>query len=160
MLEPACTWVARGLHGLLRVPTAGKLCRPIAGRARESQLALPAASAANLCHVFWALAVILLAFAGFTIIVVKLRRRAPTRDDSGDAVDSANSGRRIDLEQLKGFVYVGAAALALLALAVILMGLFANRNGRAEGLAVLGFFGYAAYLVAATAVLYVISRKG
>jgi hypothetical protein len=59
----------------------------------------------------------------------------------------------------KGFVYVGAAALALLALAVILMGLFANRNGRAEGLAVLGFFGYAAYLVAATAVLYVMSRK-
>jgi hypothetical protein len=40
------------------------------------------------------------------------------------------------------------------------MGLFANRNGRAEGLAVLGFFGYAAYLVAATAVLYVMSRKG
>lgn len=126
----------------------------------ESRLALAAASAANLCHVFWALAVILLAFAGFTIIVVKLRRPAPTRDDSGDAVDSANSGRRIDLEQLKGFVYVGAAALALLAVAVILMGLFANRNGRAEGLAVLGFFGYAAYLVAATAVLYVISRKG
>ncbi len=138
----------------------GELCTPFPGRARESQLALPSASAANLCHVFWALAVILLAFAGFTIIVVKLRRPARTGDDSGEAVDSANSGRRIDLEQLKGFVYVGAAALALLALAVILMGLFANRNGRAEGLAVLGFFGYAAYLVAATAVLYVMSRKG
>ena len=39
------------------------------------------------------------------------------------------------------------------------MGLFGNRTGRAEGLAVLGFFGYAAYLVAATLVLYVISRK-
>ena len=160
MSEPTCTRVASGLLGLLRVPTAGKLCRPVAGRAGESRLALPAVSAANLCHVFWALAVILLAFAGFTIIVVKLRRPAPARDDSGDVVDSANSGRRIDLEQLKGFVYVGAAALALLAVAVILMGLFANRNGRAEGLAVLGFFGYAAYLVAATAVLYVISRKG
>jgi hypothetical protein len=110
--------------------------------------------------VFWALAVILLAFAGFTVIVVKVRRPARTGDESGEAVDSANSGRRIDLEQLKGFVYVGAAALALLALAVILMGLFANRNGRAEGLAVLGFFGNAAYLVAATAVLYVMSRKG
>jgi hypothetical protein len=127
---------------------------------RESQLALPAASATSLCHVFWALAVILLAFAGFTVIVVKVRRPARTGDESGEAVDSANSGRRIDLEQLKGFVYVGAAALALLALAVILMGLFANRNGRAEGLAVLGFFGNAAYLVAATAVLYVMSRKG
>ena len=28
----------------------------------------------TLCHVFWALAVILLAFAGFTVIVVRLRR--------------------------------------------------------------------------------------
>jgi hypothetical protein len=146
--------------GLLHVQTAGQLCSPFAGRVRESQLALPAGSAANLCHVFWALAVILLAFAGFTLIVVKLRRPARTRDDSGEALDRANSGRRIDLEQLKGFVYVGAAALVLLAVAVILMGLFANRNGRAEGLAVLGFFGYAAYLVAATAVLYVMSRKG
>ena len=34
-------------------------------------------------------------------------------------------------------MYVGAGALALLAVAVILMGLFANRTGRAEGLAVL-----------------------
>jgi hypothetical protein len=49
--------------------------------------------------------------------------------------------------------------LALLAIAVIAMGLFANRSGRAEGLAVLGFFGYAAYLVAATVVLYVMRRK-
>ena len=46
----------------------------------------------------------------------------------------------IDLEQLRGFVYVGAGALALLAIAVIAMGLFANRSGRAEGLAVLGLF--------------------
>ena len=157
MLEPACTWVARGLHGLLRVPTAGKLRRPFAGRARESQLALPAASAANLCHVFWALAVILLAFASFTVIVVRLRHPASAADDSSEA--SPDTGRRIDHEQLRGFVYVGAGALALLAVAVILMGLFGNRTGRAEGLAVLGFFGYLAYLVAATLVLYVMGRK-
>jgi hypothetical protein len=49
--------------------------------------------------------------------------------------------------------------LALLAIAVVAMGLFANRSGRAEGLAVLGLFGYAVYLVAATVMLYVISRK-
>jgi hypothetical protein len=67
---------------------------------------------------------------------------------------------RIDPEQLRGFVYVGAGALVLLAVAVILMGLFWTRSGRAEGLAVLGFFGYAAYLIAATVVLYVTSRKG
>ena len=111
-------------------------------------------------HVFWALAVILLAFAGFTVVVVRLRQPARTSDDSSDAANRASTkARSIDLEQLKGFVYVGAAALALLAVAVILMGLFANRSGRAEGLAVLGFFGYAAYLVAATVVLYVLSRK-
>ncbi len=109
---------------------------------------------------FWALAMILLAFAGFTVIVVKLRR--PVRaadDDSNEAATTADLGRRIDLEQLRGFVYVGAGALALLAVGVVLMGLFANRTGRAEGLAVLGFFGYAAYLIAAIVVLYGTSRK-
>jgi hypothetical protein len=109
--------------------------------------------------VFWALAVILLAFAGFTVIVVRLRRPARAGDASAGAEGGSGRERRIDLEQLKGFVYVGAGALALLAVAVILMGLFANRSGRAEGLAVLGFFGYAAYLVAATVVLYLMSRK-
>ena len=106
---------------------------------------------------FWALAVILLAFAGFTVVVVRLRQTTRAADETGPT-DRPSPGR-IDVEQLKGFVYVGAAALTLLALAVILMGLFANRSGRAEGLAVLGFFGYAAYLVAATVLLYVMSRK-
>jgi len=109
--------------------------------------------------VFWALAVILLAFAGFTVIVVRLRRPASAADDPSEATASPDVGRRIDHEQLRGFVYVGAGALALLAVAVILMGLFGNRTGRAEGLAVLGFFGYLTYLVAATVVLYVMSRR-
>ena len=103
---------------------------------------------------FWALAVILLAFAGFTVVVVRLRRPIRVGDDSNQTAK-----RRIDLEQLSGFVYVGAAALALLAVAVIVIGLFANRNGRAEGLAVLGFFGYVAYLAAAAVVLYVMNRR-
>ena len=114
---------------------------------------------ANLCLVFWALAVILLAFAGFTVIVVRLRRRVGSDDEPREATVSTDQERRIDLDQLKGFVYVGAGALTLLAVAVILMGLFANENGRAEGLAVLGLFGYAAYLGAATVVLYVMRRK-
>jgi hypothetical protein len=109
--------------------------------------------------VFWALAVILLAFAGFTVIVVKRRRPVGATEDSTEVTSRPSPGWRIDLEQLKGFVYVGAGALALLAIAVILMGLFGNRSGRAEGLAVLGFFGYAAYLAAAILVLYVMSRK-
>ena len=102
---------------------------------------------------------ILLAFAGFTVIVVKLRRPVRAADDSNEAATTADLERRIDLEQLRGFVYVGAGALALLAVGVVLMGLFANRTGRAEGLAVLGFFGYAAYLIAAIVVLYGTSRK-
>jgi hypothetical protein len=121
--------------------------------------ALEMEGAATLCHVFWALAVILLAFAAFTVIVVRLRRTVRATDEANDVTGGSSPGRRIDLEQLKGFVYVGAAALALLAVAVILMGLFANRSGRAEGLAILGFFGYAAYLGAATLVLYVLTRK-
>ena len=119
----------------------------------------PASSAATLSHVFWALAVILLAFAGFTVVVVRLRRPVPAADEPSEATASAGQVRRFDLDQLRGFVYVGAGALAGLAVAVILMGLFANRNGRAEGLAVLGFFGYAAYLATATLVLYVMSRR-
>ncbi|HZL74444.1 MAG TPA: hypothetical protein VFB83_03630 [Propionibacteriaceae bacterium] len=108
---------------------------------------------------FWALAVILLAFAGFTVIVVSLRRPSRATAEPSETTTSTNPGRRIDPEQLRGFVYVGAGALVLLAVAVILMGLFGTRSGRAEGLAVLGFFGYAAYLVAATLVLYATSRK-
>jgi hypothetical protein len=113
--------------------------------------------------VFWALAVILLAFAGFTVVVVRLGRSMgrPVRgaDEPSEAAGRPGQVRRIDLDQLRGFVYVGAGALALLAVAVILTGLFANQSGRAEGLAVLGFFGYAAYLTTATVVLYVMSRK-
>ncbi len=108
---------------------------------------------------FWALAVILLAFAGFTVLVVRLRRPERATDHAHDDDGASNPATRIDLEQLRGFVYVGAGALALLAIAVVAMGLFANRSGRAEGLAVLGLFGYAVYLVAATVMLYVISRK-
>jgi hypothetical protein len=102
---------------------------------------------------------ILLAFAGFTVIVVRLRQPAGATDNPAEMTNRPGRGRRIDLEQLKGFVYVGAGALALLAVAVILLGVFGNRSGRAEGLAVLGFFGYAAYLTAAAVVLYVMSDK-
>ena len=109
---------------------------------------------------FWALAVILIAFAAFTVIVVRLRRPARTSEDSNGPLHPANPQQRIDPEQLKGFIYVGAVALALLAVAVIVMGLLADRSGRAEGLAVLGFFGYAAYLGAAAVLLHIMSRRG
>ena len=96
---------------------------------------------------FWALALILLAFAGFSVLVIRLRRPA------------ANQDARFDIEQLKGFVYVGAGALVLLAVAVVIVGLVSGPTGRAEALAVLGFFGYALYLIAAAVVLFVMARR-
>jgi hypothetical protein len=95
---------------------------------------------------FWALAVILLAFAGFTVVVMGRRPPSPVRDPY------------FDLDQLKGFVYVGSASLAALAVAVVIVGLVTAPNGVAEGLAVLGFFGYLLYMMAATLILYLSAR--
>ena len=78
---------------------------------------------------FWALALILLAFAGFSLLVIRMRR------------PSASRSGRLDVEELKGFVEVGAAALFLLAVAVVIVGLVSGPSGGAEALAVLGFFG-------------------
>ena len=47
----------------------------------------------------------------------------------------------------------------LLAIAVIIIGLVAGPSGRAEALAVLGFFGYGLYLSSAAVVLYVMARR-
>jgi hypothetical protein len=99
--------------------------------------------------VFWALAVIMLAFAGFSVLVIRRPRPAPAHD--------ANS--RLDVEQLKGFVYVGAAVLALMSVTVITTGLLDAGSGRAEALAVLGFFGYALYLLTSAAALYLMARR-
>jgi hypothetical protein len=99
--------------------------------------------------VFWALAVILLAFAGFSVLVI--RRPRPTQ------VYDPNS--RLDVDQLKGFVYVGAAVLALVSVIVITTGLLDSSSGRAEALAVLGLFGYALYLLTSAAALYLMTRR-
>lgn len=96
---------------------------------------------------FWPLAVILVAVAGFGVLVV-LRRPAGGRDQDQPGLDP---------DQLKGFVLVGAAALALLALAVVVIGLLDHTNGRAEALAVLGFLAYGVYL--ATAVAIMLARR-
>ena len=98
---------------------------------------------------FWALAVIMLAFAGFSVLVIRRPRPAQAHD--------ANS--RLDVEQLRGFVYVGAAVLALVSVTVITIGLLDSSSGRAEGLAVLGFFGYALYLLTSAAALYLMTRR-
>jgi hypothetical protein len=47
----------------------------------------------------------------------------------------------------------------LLAGAVIVLGLLNDGNGRAEGVAVLGFFAYAVYLAAAGLITYAMARR-
>jgi hypothetical protein len=97
--------------------------------------------------VYWALALILIAVAAFSAVVALLPRRA---DASGWTFDSV---------QLRGFLYVGAGAMALLALAVIIVGLTRSHSGVAEALAVLGFFGYALYLGAAALIVLLGQRR-
>lgn len=95
---------------------------------------------------FWPLALILLAVAAFGVLVI--RRRRP-------AVD----GSRIDTQQIDGFVYVGSAALVVLAVGVVVLGLLDDRNGRAESVAVLGFLAYGLYLLAAGVITYASTRR-
>ena len=96
---------------------------------------------------FWALATILLAYAAFSTVIMA---RRPARTTPSPSVDA---------EQVKGFVYVGAAALVLLAIAVVTLGLVSAGSGRAEGLTVLGFLGYALYMGAAAGVVWFMSRR-
>jgi hypothetical protein len=91
--------------------------------------------------VFWALALILVAVAAFSIGVALLPRR------------SNAPSRVFEPVQLRAFLYVGAGALILLAIAVIIIGMTDDRTGVAEALAVLGFFGYALYLGAAVLII-------
>ena len=98
---------------------------------------------------FWALALILLAAAGFSVFVIRRPRPGSAyRPDS-----------RFDVEQLKGFVYVGAAVLAVVSVIVITTGLHDATSGRAEAVAVLGFFGYALYLLTSAAAVYLMARR-
>jgi hypothetical protein len=97
--------------------------------------------------VYAAFALLIAAFAGFSVLVLR-RRPADQRSEPG-----------LDVEQLKGFIYVGAVALLMLALTVVIVGVAMGHTGRAEAIGVLGFFGYALYLTAATVVLYVMARR-
>lgn len=78
-------------------------------------------------------ALLLLTLAVFTVVVVRRRGRV-----SDEAI---------------GFTYVGAAALTLVAVAVVLVGLLSPVVGQAEGLALLGLATYVVYLFAAWVVV-------
>ena len=79
-------------------------------------------------------AVLLLALAGCTALVVRRR---------GAAIS----------EEALGFAVIGAAGLGLLAVAVLVVGRLSAVPGRAEGLALLGLGGFVVYLLAAWVVL-------
>ncbi len=95
---------------------------------------------------FWPLAVILVAVAAFGVLVARRRRPVPL-------------GSNVDPAQVNGFVYVGSAALVVLAVGVVVLGLLNDRNGRAESVAVLGFLAYGLYLVAALAINHSLIRR-
>jgi hypothetical protein len=79
-------------------------------------------------------ALLLLALAGCTVLVVRRR---------GAAIS----------EEALGFAVIGAAGLGLLAVAVLVVGRLSVVPGRAEGLALLGLGGFVIYLLAAWVVL-------
>ena len=91
------------------------------------------------------LAGLLLALAGFTAAVVHR--------------SAGRAGPRLDTDQLRGFCYVGAAALVLVAVVVVIVGVVRPGTGMAEGTALLGFFGYVVYLGVTAVVLGWTARR-
>ncbi len=84
-------------------------------------------------------ALLLLALAGCTLLVVRRR---------GAAVS----------EEALGFAVIGAVGLGLLAVAVLVLGRLSTMPGRAEGLALLGLGAFVVYLLAAWVVLVWVQR--
>ena len=92
---------------------------------------------------FWAQAVILLALAAFLVTVLAFRRPPSPR---------RSSDPQLDLDQIRGFGYVGAGALTLLAVGVVVLGLL-GRPGYGQAVGMLGLFAFFTYLAAAAVIL-------
>ena len=65
----------------------------------------------------------------------------------------------MDLEQVQGFVFVGSGALAVLGVAVLVLGLV-GRGGPAEAMGVLGLIAYLVYLLVAVVLIRRTARRG
>ena len=96
------------------------------------------------------LALLVVATALFSAGVVWRRTRRPAGPPEPGAVD---------LEQVQGFVLVGSGALALLGVAVLVVGLV-GRPGPAEAMAVLGLLAYLVYLAVAVLLIRRTARRG
>ena len=73
-------------------------------------------------------------------------------------VRHTSAASSVDLEQVQGFVFVGSGALALLGVAVLVLGL-AGRAGPAEAMGVLGLVADLAYLVGAVLLIRRTARR-
>jgi hypothetical protein len=82
-----------------------------------------------------ALALLLLVLGGFTAVVARRMRPGAST------------------EQVRGFCYVGAVACLAVGVAAMIVGLLAGQGQLAEGIAMLGLFGYVVYLLAALTIL-------
>jgi hypothetical protein len=93
--------------------------------------------------VYGVLVVIMLATATFTVLVFRRTRGA------GSSVRA----------QLESFGYLGACALALVAAAVLVLGLAGVSGGRPEQLAMIGLFAFVLYLGIAYVVAQVLGNR-
>ena len=64
----------------------------------------------------------------------------------------------VDMEQVQGFVFVGSGALAVLGVAVLVLGLL-GRTGPAEAMGVLGLLAYLVYLLVAVLLIRRTARR-
>lgn len=64
----------------------------------------------------------------------------------------------VDLEQVQGFVFVGSGALAVLGVAVLVLGL-TGHGGSAEAAGVLGLLAYLVYLMVAVLLIRRTARR-
>lgn len=96
------------------------------------------------------LALLVLAVALFSAGVVRRRVR-------GAATTQPVPGG-LDLDQLQGFVLVGAGTLVLLAVGVVVLGLV-GREGQAEAAGVLGLIAYLLYLLIAVGLIRRTARR-
>jgi hypothetical protein len=77
---------------------------------------------------------------------------------ASSAPQRRSTDRGASAERLRGFLVVGAAALVLWSVVVVVSGVVNDRAARAEGLGMLAFFAYPFYLLGALA-LEQLSRR-
>jgi hypothetical protein len=94
--------------------------------------------------VYPVLALMLLAVAGFTVLVI---RRSSRVSEAGGL-------------HLESFGYVGAAVMLIMAGVVVVVGVLADQAASAEALAMVALFAFVLYMLVAYAITGYLSRRG